>query len=127
MSFGPQGLERRRSERVSLDYPGAPLSVVGARLVNATPFGMMIESPVRLESEAELALRLVVRGAKTDVLARVAGCAPLPGPRRVFGVALEFTRIDDATRESLRAILAPIREGHEKGRAHRKRSSEAPA
>ena len=127
MGFGPKGLDRRRAERVALDYPGASISVIGARLVNASAFGMMIESPVRLETEAELPLRLVMRGAKTDVLARVAGCVPLSGPRRAYSVGLEFTRIDEATRESLRAVLAPIREGHEKGRAQEKGRSRATA
>jgi Tfp pilus assembly protein PilZ len=121
MGFGPKGLERRRAERVALDLPGAPVSVVGARMLNASPLGMMIESPVRLETEAELPLRLVVRGAKTDVVARVAGCVPLAGARRAYGVGLEFTHIDEAARESLRAVLESIREGHEPGRAEEKR------
>lgn len=121
MAFGPKGLERRRAERVALDDPGAPISVVGARLLNASPFGMMIESPVRLETEAELPLRLVVRGVKTDVVARVAGCVPLPGSRRAYGVGLEFRHIGEAARESLRAVLDAIRDGHELGRAREKR------
>lgn len=127
MGFGPKGLERRRAERVALDYPEAPIAVIGARLLNASPFGMMIESPVRLDTEAELPLRLVVRGVKTDVVARVAGCVSLSGPRRAYGVGLEFTHISEAARESLRAVLAPIREGHALDRAQEKRPPRPPA
>jgi hypothetical protein len=105
--WGPKGLERRRAERVWLDYPGAPVSVVGARLVNASPYGMMIESPVPMAPEAVLKLRLVVGmdREKCDVEARVAACTPLPGPRRAFGVGLEFKRIDERARARLAEAL----------------------
>jgi hypothetical protein len=68
----------------------------------------------------------VVRGAKTDVVARVAGCAALPGPRRTHGVGLEFTHISEAARESLRAVLGSIREGHDLGRGQEKRRPRPP-
>ena len=41
---------------------GGVVSVVGARLVNVSPFGMMIESPLPLKSDAVLPFRLVVAG-----------------------------------------------------------------
>ena len=44
--------ERRRAERVPMPATGGPVSVVGARLVDVSPYGMMIESPVSaLESK----------------------------------------------------------------------------
>src|SRR6185295_14456326 len=100
MAFGENGLERRRAERVPMG-PGAPVEVVGARLVTASVYGMLIESPVPLEPEAILPLRLVVRGHKADVEARVAACTPLAGTRRAFGVGLELVRIDEMTRGRL--------------------------
>ena len=101
MAFGENGLERRRAERVAMSGAGAPVAVVGARLINASVYGMLIESPVALEPEAVLSLRLVIRGDKADVEARVAACTPLPGPRRAFGVGLELVRIDDTARGRL--------------------------
>ena len=62
---------------------------------------MLIESPVSLEPEAVLPLRLVVRGHKADVEARVAACTLLPGARRTFGVGLELVRIDEMARGRL--------------------------
>ena len=100
MAFGENGLERRRAERVPMTAAGAPVAVVGARTINASVYGMLIESPVPLEPEAILPLRLVVRDHKADVEARVAACTPLPG-RRVFGVGLELVRIDEMARGRL--------------------------
>ena len=101
MAFGENGLERRRAERVPMTGAGAPVAVVGARTINASVYGMLIESPVPLEPEAILPLRLVVRGDKADVVARVAACTPLPGARRAFGVGLELVRIDETARGRL--------------------------
>jgi len=101
MAFGENGLERRRAERVPMTGAGANVAVVGARLVNASAYGMLIESPVPLEPEAVLPLRLVIRGDKTDIEARVAACTPLPGARRNFGVGLELVRIDEMARGRL--------------------------
>lgn len=109
MAFGEKGLERRRAERVHLEGTGAPLSMVGARLVNATAHGMMIESPVPLERDAILPLRLQIRGEKADIEARVAAIWPLPGPKREFGVGLELTHIEDVARARLQEVLQEAR------------------
>ena len=109
MGFGEKGLERRRADRVPLEGTGAPLSMVGARLVNATPYGMMIESPVPLERDAILPLRLQIRGEKADIEARVAGIWPLPDSKRGFGVGLEITHIEDAARARLQDVLQEAR------------------
>lgn len=115
MAFGENGLERRRAERVPMHGAGAPVAIVGARLINASVYGMLIESPVALEPEAVLPLRVVIRGDKADVAARVAACTPLPGARRAFGVGLEFVRIDETTRGRLAEAVeeqgALLREG----------------
>ena len=101
MAFGEDGLERRRAGRVPMTDAGAPVVVVGARLINASVYGMLIESPVAFEPETVLPLRLVIRGDKADVRARVAGCSGLPGARRAFGVGLELVQIDEMARGRL--------------------------
>ena len=114
MAFGEDGLERRRAGRVPMTGAGAPVAVVGARLVNASVYGMLIESPVAFEPETVLPLRLVIRGDKADVRARVAGCSGLPGARRTFGVGLELVQIDERARGRLEEAvqeLAPGRVG----------------
>jgi len=107
VSNGPGGMERRRAERVPMPATGGSIAVVGARLVNASPYGMMIESPVAMARDAQLEVRLIVTGEKVDVLTRVAACTPMPrGARKVFGIGLEFTRIPDEVRERIRELLA---------------------
>ena len=72
--FGPRGLERRRSPRIPIaDLEGA-VGVVGAKLVSVSLYGMMIDSPVPLERDSVLSLRLVVRGP-----------GPAPGSARTRG------------------------------------------
>jgi len=102
----PSRVERRRAPRVAVPAAGWPVSVVGARLRDVSAYGMMIESPVALTVDSELQFRLVVEGEKTDVGARVAACTPLSGPRRAYGVGLEFTRIDEDVRARLARVLA---------------------
>lgn len=104
MEVPSQGVERRRAPRVPM-LPGGPVSVVGAKIVNVSEFGMMIESPVPMERELVLRFRLVVSGEKADVEARVAGCSRRP--RRRFGVGLEFTKIGDDLRRRLVEALHP--------------------
>jgi Tfp pilus assembly protein PilZ len=110
---GPGGLERRRAERVPMPARRGSIAVVGARLVNASPFGMMIESPVAMARDALLEVRLIVMGENVDVRARVAACTAMArGARTVFGIGLEFTRIPDHVRERIRQVLtvrAPAR------------------
>lgn len=105
-SSPPRGPERRRAARISIP-PGGPVSVVGARLVNVSSYGMMIESPVPLEFDAQLRFLLVVVGENADVEARVAACAPIAGAlRRSYGVGLEFTRFAAEARNRLCELLA---------------------
>jgi hypothetical protein len=106
-SFGPDALNRRRAVRVPMPPTGGPVSVVGARLVNASAYGMMIESFVAMERDAVLPLRLLVGGRKVDVHTRVAACTLVGvAPRKTFGIGLEFTRIPDEVREQIQAALA---------------------
>lgn len=102
--LGPGGLERRRAERVPMPATGGVVSVVGARLVNVSPYGMMIESPVALRSDSILPFRLVVAGTRADLEARVVACAPLRGTRRCYGAGLEFSRIP----AEIRALLVQV-------------------
>lgn len=106
--FGPRGLERRRSPRIPIAELQGAVGVVGARLVSVSLFGMMIDSPVPLEPDSVLSLRLVVQGYKSDVEARVAECSLGGGAsvaRKRYGVGLEFTDIPGETRERLEQTL----------------------
>ena len=91
---------------------GGPVSVAGARLLDVSPYGMQIESPVALSSDALMEFRLQVRGGKHDVEARVAGCRAVVGARRAFGVGLEFTRVPDGFRDLVRDVLADWQREH---------------
>ena len=109
--FGPRGLERRRSRRIPIAELEGAVAVVGARLVSVSLHGMMIDSPVPLERESVLSLRLVVRGHKSDVEARVAECnVGASVARKRYGVGLEFTDIPGETRERLELTLAGVPE-----------------
>ncbi len=109
---GQGGFERRRAERVPMPAVGGPVSVVGARLVDVSPFGMMIESPVAMSEDAVLQFRLVLDGQKVDVSARVANCRLAAVHRH--GVGLEFVSLAPEWRDRLRAVLAR----HAEGRGH---------
>jgi hypothetical protein len=108
-AFGPDSLDRRRARRAFLPPTRGPISVVGARVRNASPYGMSIESPVSLPAGEVIPLRLVVGGIKEDVSARVVASTPLPTEpgerRRLFGIGLEFSKMPDALRERLIAAL----------------------
>jgi hypothetical protein len=99
------GAERRRCARVPMAPTGGPISIVGARLVDVSPYGMMIESPVPMKEDAVLQFRLAVEGRKTDVSARVAGCTARPGTRHAYGVGLEFVDLPSDVREQIRDVL----------------------
>ena len=99
------GPERRRVERVPMAPTGGPVSVVGARLVDVSPYGMMIESPVAMKEDAVLQFRLAVDGRKTDVSARVACCTARAGARHAYGVGLEFVNLSSEVREQIRDVL----------------------
>jgi len=100
------GPERRRCARVPMAPTGGPVSVVGARLVDVSPYGMMIESPVAMKEDAVLQFRLAVEGRKTDVSARVASCVARPGARHAYGVGLEFVDLPGDLRDQIRDVLA---------------------
>jgi len=106
----PSGFERRRSERFPLPPRGGEIAVVGARLVNVSVHGMLIESMVPMEENSTLQLRMLVAGQKADVEARVACCSTLShGRRRLYGVGLEFTAIPEAAQKRLRELLVANR------------------
>ena len=102
----PTGMERRRSERVAMPATGGPVSVVGARLVDVSPHGMMIESPVAMTEDSVLKFRLSLEGRKADVSARVACCRPRPGGRHSYGVGLEFLDLTADVRDQIRDVLS---------------------
>jgi Tfp pilus assembly protein PilZ len=85
---------------------GGPVSVAGARLLDVSPYGMQIETGLAMTADARMEFRLTLRGSKHDVEARVANCRPVAGPRRAYGVGLEFTRVPDGFRDTLRELLA---------------------
>jgi PilZ domain len=99
------GRERRRAARVVMPASGAPVSVVGARLIDVSPYGMMIESPLAMAEEAVLMFRLAIEGRKADISARVACCLPRPGTRHAYGVGLEFLNLDEGVRGQIRDAL----------------------
>jgi PilZ domain len=114
MSGAPLGLNRRRCDRVPMPATGGIVAVVGARLVNVSPYGMAIESPVPLSQDALMPFRLQVQGQKSDVEARVAACtAVTDGGRRRYAVGLEFVAISEDLRERIRqALLANAEAAH---------------
>jgi Tfp pilus assembly protein PilZ len=87
---------------------GGPVAVVGARLLDVSPYGMMIESPVALTQDAVLQFRLVVEARKVDVSARVAACAARQGARHAYGVGLEFLDLPADVRDQIRDVLARL-------------------
>lgn len=99
-------VDRRRTTRVPMPPTGGVVSVVGARLLDVCPYGMMIQSPVPMGQDHVLQFRLIVEGVKADVQARVASCRPIDPSRKSFGVGLEFVQIAPETRERLREVLA---------------------
>lgn len=89
---------------------GGPVSVVGARLVNVSPYGMMIESPLPMVVDSVLQFRLVVAGHNADIEARVVACTPrAEGERRAYGVGLELADIPAEVRGRLREVLSQRR------------------
>ena len=98
-------IERRRAERIPMTPPTNPVSVAGARILDASPFGMKIESPVAISPDATLPFRIAVGGRSTDVKCRVAACRPVLGDDRRFAVGLEFLDLAADFREHLREAL----------------------
>jgi hypothetical protein len=110
---GPDGVERRRAPRLEPHDLAEPVFVVGSRLVNIGPDGLMLEAPVPLAPASPLHFHLVVGGEKADVDARVCGCVPRVHEQgHAWGVGVRFERIDPAARERLgRALQPPPRTG----------------
>jgi hypothetical protein len=103
---GPGEVERRRAPRLEPQELAEPVLVVGSRLVNIGPDGLMLEAPVPLAPESSLHLRLVLGGERADVDTRVRGCsARLRGHRRTWGVGVEFENLAPAAREHLERAL----------------------
>ena len=99
-------MERRRAKRIAMTPPANPVSVVGARIIDVSPYGMMIESPVAISPDAVLPFRIVVEGRTSDVSCRVATCRPgAGGDERRFGVGLEFLDLPAESRDHLREAL----------------------
>ncbi len=97
-------IERRRAVRVPITPPG-PVSVVGARIVDVSPFGMMIESRIAISPDSVIPFRIVVEGQASDVSCRVATCRPRPADDRHFRVGLEFLDLEPGARDHLREVL----------------------
>lgn len=108
-SLRPPGLKRRRGPRIPVHELEGAVSVVGAKLLNVSLHGMLIESPVPLERESVLRLRLVIAGRRSDVEARVAECTRGgAGEKQRYGVGLEFIDIPAEARRSLERALAQL-------------------
>jgi hypothetical protein len=105
----PQALKalmgRRRAARIAM-RPGGPVAVIGANLVNVSPYGMMIHSPLPMEPDSVHRFRLVVAEEKKDIEARVANC--LPKGKHHYGIGLEFIGVPEEFREQIAIVLAPL-------------------
>ena len=109
---GPGGVERRRAPRLEPGDLAEPVLVVGSRLVNIGPGGLMLEAPIPLSLDSSLRLHLVVAGERTEVDARVRACAPRSHERRqAWGVGVQFENLEPAVRERLERALVPRRKG----------------
>ena len=109
MTFGrsePGPRERRRGERVRMPEVDAPVRVVGARLIDVSPFGMRIESPLAMQVDSKLFFRIVVEGKASDVSCRVAFCRPAGTPQsRWYEIGLDFLDLSAEACDRLREVL----------------------
>jgi c-di-GMP-binding flagellar brake protein YcgR len=88
---------------------GGVVSVVGARLLNVSAGGMLIESLMPLESESVHRFRLIIAGEKVDIEAKVASCVARTGEkRRSFGIGMEFKRMPPGAKEQLGQVLSEL-------------------
>ena len=98
--------ERRQAPRLEPSELAEPVLVVGSRLVNIGPGGLMLEAPVPLTPDSPLHLHLLVGGERTELDARVRGCVPRGTGRRVaWGVGVQFETLGPAARERLERAL----------------------
>jgi hypothetical protein len=101
-----EATERRQAPRLEPGDLAEPVLVVGSRLVNIGPGGLMLEAPVPLNPDAPLHLHLLVGGERTDLDARVRGCVARPiGRRAAWGVGVQFEALDSVSRERLERAL----------------------
>jgi hypothetical protein len=80
-----------------------PVALVGAHIVNVSPYGMLIQSPLPMEPGAIHRFRIVIDQDQEDVEARVAMCL-VEGKRR-YDVGLEFVGTSDELRHRLATVL----------------------
>jgi len=98
--------ERRHAPRLTPNELAEPVLVVGSRLVNIGPGGLMLEAPVPLAPDSPLELHLLVGGERTDLDGRVRGCVPRgSGRRTAWGVGVQFETVDAVSRERLERAL----------------------
>jgi hypothetical protein len=102
---GGRPIERRRIKRTPAERLARAASVVGAQLLDLSPLGMRITSPVPMESQAVLPFRLVLDGEKHDVRARVVSCGRARGGGARYTVGLEFSDLPAAVRARLVQVL----------------------
>jgi hypothetical protein len=99
-------VERRRARRLTPNELAEPVLVVGSRLVNIGPGGLMLEAPVPLLPDSPLQLHLLVGGQRTDLDARVRGCVQRGiGRRSAWSVGVQFETLDPVSRERLERAL----------------------
>jgi hypothetical protein len=109
---GPEGVERRLAPRLEAAELAEPVLIIGSRLVNLGPGGLMLEAPVPLALESTLRLHLLVGGERADVEGRVRACVPRSrGRGAAWGVGLQFENLAPLTRERLERLLTPARQG----------------
>ena len=105
----PQSLKavmgRRRAARIAM-RPGGPVAVIGGYLVNVSPYGMIIHSPLPMEPDAVHRFRLVVANEQRDIEARVANACPKG--KHHYDVGLEFVGVAEDFREQIATVLAPL-------------------
>jgi hypothetical protein len=100
------GPERRQGQRLAPDELAEPVLVVGSRLVNIGPGGLMLEAPVPLAPDSPLQLHLLVAGERSDLDARVRACVQRGiGRRAAWGLGVQFEAVDPALRERLERAL----------------------
>ncbi len=106
----PGGIERRRARRVHPDDLAEPVAVVGARLVDISRDGLLLEAPVPLAPQSTLRLRLVVGGVKTEIETRVANSRRRAlRSSRPWAVGVEFAEMPAAVRRRLARALGTWR------------------
>jgi hypothetical protein len=106
----PDGLERRSAPRVTPNELAEPVSVIGARLVDISQSGLLLEAPVPLAPDSSLRVRLVVGGVKAELEARVANSRrrALAGSRP-WGVGVEVADVPADVRARLARALGTWR------------------